>query len=61
MTPNSFAPDRTSKLTRCAICDLSDTQEGIIEESDPPGLNKKVSREDERRLVMAIIKAQVME
>lgn len=39
---------------------LADTQERIYEDSGPLGLNKRISRENKRREVIAIIKAERM-
>lgn len=42
----------------CVLCDFTDTQEVIREDSGPLGLNKKVSKENQRRQVFVIVKAE---
>ncbi len=42
----------------CVLCDFTDTQETIIEDSGPLGLNKKTSKEMKRRQLFVILKAE---
>ncbi len=42
----------------CVLCDFTDTQEIIVEDSGPLGLNKKVSKEMKRRQIFVILKAE---